>query len=201
MLHRDRRRRFASLEAARRAKAVKPVPMLRASEIRVSGKLEFERQERPDCFIDVGRQGPGLVTKPAIALHRVSSHDQDRRLICAPVPRALQSEHGGVLGENHVNFLVAINGKPVHPALLARILRSGPVDRLFRCRSGATNVSVYELTHLPFRTLKSYVPNLPRHRNRRCRARRFRHPSDRPKEQSWSFQKNSPTGKEIVTPR
>jgi hypothetical protein len=149
VLHRDRRRRFASLEAARRAKAVKPVPMLRASEIRVSGKLEFERHERLDCFIDVGRKGQGLVTKPAVALHRVSSHDQDRRLICAPIPRGLQNKHGGVLGENHVNFLVATNGESVAPELLAQILASEPVDRLFRCRSGATNVSVYELTHLP----------------------------------------------------
>ena len=41
VLHRDPRRRFPSLKAARLAKAVKPVPMLRASEIRLSGELEF----------------------------------------------------------------------------------------------------------------------------------------------------------------
>jgi adenine-specific DNA-methyltransferase len=149
VLHRDRRRRFRSLEAARHAKAVKPVPMLRASEIRASGKLEFERDERPDCFIDVATQPRGLITRPVIALQRVSSHDQRRRLVCAPVPRAMQKKYGGILGENHVNFLVATNGSAVPPQLTARILASGPVDRLFRCRSGATNVSAYELAHLP----------------------------------------------------
>ena len=149
VLHRDRRRRFRSFEAAQKAKAGKPVPMLRASEIRTSGKLEFERTKRPDCFIDVGSKPRGLVTKPAIALQRVSSHDQRRRLICAPVPRTMQKKYGGVLGENHVNFLVAKNGSAVPLQLTARILSSEPVDRLFRCRSGATNVSAYELGQLP----------------------------------------------------
>src|SRR5262249_23077095 len=128
---------------------VKPVPMLRASEIRISGKLEFEREERTDCFIDVGAQPRGLVTARAIALQRVSSHDQRRRLICAPVPRAMQRKYGGILGETHVNFLIATNGSAVSASLTARILASEPVDRLFRCRSGATNVSAYELSHLP----------------------------------------------------
>jgi adenine-specific DNA-methyltransferase len=149
VLHRDRRRRFPTLKAAQLAKAVKPVPMLRASEIRVSGKLEFERMQRPDCYIDVGSASQGLVSGPAVALQRVTSLDQGRRLICAPVPRPIQEQHGGVVGENHVNFLVATSASAVRPALLAKILGSEPVDRLFRCRSGATNVSVYELTHLP----------------------------------------------------
>ena len=149
VLHRDPRRRFPSLKAAQRAKAVKPVPLLRASEIRVSGELEFERQRRSDCFIDVGKEERGIVTGPAIALQRVNSPDQERRLVCAPVPRAMQRQHGGVLGENHVNFLVANNGSAVSPKLLAQILASEPVDRLFRCRSGANNVSVYELSQLP----------------------------------------------------
>lgn len=149
VLHRDRRRRFASLDAARRAKAVHPIPMLRAPEIRVFGTLEFGRVQRPDCYIDVGKEAQGVVRGHAIALQRVSSPDQPRRLICAPVPRAMQNEHGGVIGENHVNFLVAKNGSAVPPELVARILASEPVDRLFRCRSGATNVSVYELTQLP----------------------------------------------------
>jgi len=123
--------------------------MLRASEIRASGELQFKRQKRPDCYIDIGASARGLVSGPAIALQRVSSPDQERRLVCAPVPRSIQKQYGGLLGENHVNFLVAHNGYTVAPELLAQILASEPVDRLFRCRSGATNVSVYELAQLP----------------------------------------------------
>lgn len=149
VLHRDLRRRFPSLKAARRAKAVKPVPMLRASEIRMSGQLKFKRRQRPDCYVDVGKSPQGLISNPAIALQRVTSSDQERRLICAPVPRIMQKKHGGVLGENHVNFLVVHNGSAVPRKLVTQILGSNPVDRLFRCRSGANNVSVYELAHLP----------------------------------------------------
>lgn len=149
VLHRDRRRRFPSLKAARLAKAVKPTPMLRASEIRPSGKLEFKRKPRPDCYIEVGKISQGVISRLAIALQRVTSPDQERRLICAFVPRAMQKRYGGVLGENHVNFIVANNGSAVSAKLLVKILTSGPVDRLFRCRSGATNVSAYELGELP----------------------------------------------------
>ncbi len=149
VLHRDPRRRFASLAAANRANAIKPIPMLRASEIRVTGALEFKRYRRSDCYVDVGNEARGVVRSPAIALQRVSSPDQQRRLICAAVPRKMQRRYGGVLGENHVNFLVAKSGTSVAKKLVARILTSEPVDRLFRCRSGATNVSVYELAQLP----------------------------------------------------
>ena len=149
VLHRDKRRRFPSLKAARLARAVKPTPMLRASEIRPSGKLEFKRKPRPDCYIEVGKMSRGVISRSAIALQRVTSPDQERRLICAFVPRAMQKRYGGVLGENHVNFIVANNGAAVSAKLLVKILTSGPVDRLFRCRSGATNVSVYELGELP----------------------------------------------------
>jgi adenine-specific DNA-methyltransferase len=149
VLYRDKRRRFRALDAARRARAIHPVPLLRALEIRPNRKLVFQRDERPDCYVDVGTSGRGVVRGPAVALQRVSSQDQSRRLNCAPVPRALQLQHDGVIGENHITFLVATQKPKVPTDLLARIMTSRPVDRLFRCRSGVTNVSVYELEHLP----------------------------------------------------
>jgi hypothetical protein len=149
ILYRDRRPRYATLQEARRARAVHPVPMLRALEIRPSGRLRFQIAERPDCFIDAGQHPQGLVRERAVVLQRVTAPEQARRLICAPVPETLQREYDGVMGENHVTFLVAQPGAKVSPALLAQILGSEPVDRLFRCRSGANNVSTYELAHLP----------------------------------------------------
>lgn len=149
MLYRDRRPRYATLQEARNASAIHPVPMLRALEIRPDGRLRFQITERPDCFIDAGRRPQGLVRERAVVLQRVTAPEQARRLICAPVPPTLQREYGGVMGENHVTFLIAQPGAKVTPALLAQILGSEPVDRLFRCRSGATNVSTYELAHLP----------------------------------------------------
>lgn len=149
MLYRDKRRRFGTLAAARRAKAKHPVPMLRATEISRDGSLVFQRDRRPDCYVDAGDTGQGVLRGPAVMLQRVTSPNQSRRLNCAPVPRALQREYDGVIGENHVTFLVAGTKPAASPTLLARIMNSDPVDRLFRCRSGANNVSVYELAHLP----------------------------------------------------
>jgi len=149
MSFRERRRRFATLAEARAARAVHPVPMLRAPEIRPNGRLRFQLEPRADCFIDAGKNDIGVVRGRAVVLQRVTAPEQERRLICAPVPPALQRQYDGVMGENHVTFLVAQPGAKVGPALLAQILGSEPVDRLFRCRSGATNVSTYELAHLP----------------------------------------------------
>jgi len=61
MSYRDLRRRFPTLEAARRARAIHPVPMLRAPEIHSDGRLRFQFQPRPDCFIDAGGRPNGLV--------------------------------------------------------------------------------------------------------------------------------------------
>lgn len=149
VLYRDKRRRFGTFAAARRAKAKHPVPMLRATEISRDGSLVFQRDRRPECYVDAGYTGRGVLREPAVVLQRVTSPNQARRLNCAPVPRTLQREYDGVIGENHVTFLVAGNKPAASPSLLARIMNSDPVDRLFRCRSGANNVSVYELAHLP----------------------------------------------------
>ena len=61
------------------------------------------------------------------------------------------NKFGGVVGENHVCFIVQINKKSeVDYILLSEILRTDIMDRLFRCISGSTNVSSYELNNLPF---------------------------------------------------
>lgn len=92
----------------------------------------------------------GAIRKPAVVLQRVSSTEQPRRLVGAAVPAELFTEFGGVVGENHVCFLEQADSEcEISPELLAQILRTTTVDRVFRCISGATNVSAYELKHLP----------------------------------------------------
>lgn len=95
-------------------------------------------------------ESPSLVKKPAIAMQRVTSDSQIHRLVCAPVPRDIQEQYGGVVGENHVCFIETISEtNPIDYILLCAILRTKILDRLFRCISGATNVSAYELNQLP----------------------------------------------------
>ena len=118
-----------------------------------AGQLLTDRgmADTTDRYVDMGAvDHTSIVKKPAVAVQRVSSADQKRRLTCAAVPHILYQEFNGVVGENHVLFLEqADSSSLVPPDLLSAILRTETIDRLFRCISGATNVSAYELSHLP----------------------------------------------------
>ena len=98
----------------------------------------------------MGASTGGIVRRPCVILQRVTSSDQSKRLIGAPVPEKLRREFGGVVGENHTVFLEQSGAKAkLAPRKLADVLRSKIIDRLFRCISGSVNVSVYELNQLP----------------------------------------------------
>jgi adenine-specific DNA-methyltransferase len=59
------------------------------------------------------------------------------------------TKYRGFVGENHIVILEQDVDRPaVTPKQLAALLRSRPVDRYFRCISGATNVSAFELNQL-----------------------------------------------------
>ncbi|WP_301275632.1 class I SAM-dependent DNA methyltransferase [Dechloromonas sp.] len=151
VIHRDKRQRFVSREQATNTKAL--MPLIWSKNISPNGEFSLDRvsSSTTERFVEMVELGAaGVVRKPAVVLQRVSSTDQPRRLVSAAVPPELQEQFGGVVGENHVCFLEQIaDDCEISPELLAQILRTRTVDRLFRCISGATNVSAYELQHLP----------------------------------------------------
>lgn len=151
VFHRDQRPRFVSREDAKNPKAL--MPLIWSKNISPNGEFSLTRVSSPttERFVDMGEPAaPGVIRRPAVVLQRVSSTEQPRRLVGAAVPAEILAEFGGVVGENHVCFLEQANNDcEVSPELLAQILRTKTVDRLFRCISGATNVSAYELQHLP----------------------------------------------------
>lgn len=151
VFHRDKRPRFVSRVQATSPKAL--MPLIWSKNISPNGGFSLDRVSSPSTerFVDMGEStAAGVIRRPAVVLQRVSSTDQPRRLVGAAVPIELQAEFGGVVGENHVCFLEQVNDECIiPPELLAQILRTETVDRLFRCISGATNVSAYELQHLP----------------------------------------------------
>ncbi len=150
--NRDPRKRFHS-EAAARKDARAPFPLIWSSDIGQDGKFVFNRHEheRRDVFVDMGCTGhPSIISQPCIALQRVTSNDQPRRLVAAPVESTFIKKHGGVVGENHVVLIEQVAKNPeLSPSQLAKVLRSQPIDRLFRSIAGSTNVSVFELSQLP----------------------------------------------------
>lgn len=150
VVHRDKRKRFANREDG--AQSIRLMPLIWQRDIGTDGKFNFlESETINDRYIDMGtNQTSAIIDRPAIAMHRVTSPNQSRRLICALIPEKFRAQFGGVTGENHICFIVQENDNPVVPIqVLSEILRTKTLNRLFISISGVTNVSGYELNRLP----------------------------------------------------
>lgn len=151
--NRDTRTTYASAKSASHARGGTAVPLLWSSDIAPDGHLRFTgsiKANREHCFVNMGaKDHASVIRRPSVLLQRVTSNDQPRRLIAAAVPSALFNTYGGFVGENHTVILEQIKSEPaLSPEQLAQLLATPTVDRYFRCISGATNVSIFELNHL-----------------------------------------------------
>ncbi len=92
-----------------------------------------------------------VLDRAAVLVQRTTSPEQLRRLVAAVLDDETLAAWGGeVVVENHVNVLRCSDINSVlTPALLGRLLDSGPLDRLYRCVTGSVAVSAYELAALP----------------------------------------------------
>lgn len=151
--NRDKRPKFESLNDARRVKAHTAMPLMWSRDIVLGGIVRLE--DKPSYngehrFVDLGnRRHKSVVTSPCVVMQRVTSNDQPRRLVAAAVSPGVFDAYGGFIGENHIVIIEAVSEKPVlPPTKLAKLLSARTVDRYFRCISGATNVSAFELKQL-----------------------------------------------------
>lgn len=150
VIHRDKRNRYKRL--TRSSPAVLPIPLIWASDIGTDGTLRHNASGKNEAnFVDMeAASHPSIIRTSAVAIQRVTAYAQKRRLICAPVPLEMYTKYGGVVGENHISLIVKISeSSAISSEFLSDILRTEILDRLFRCISGATNVSAYELMQLP----------------------------------------------------
>ena len=153
--NRDRRRTFRTEKSARLSRPENKFPLIWSSDISKDGSFRLGRRsvaDDHDLFVNMGgAEHSSIVRWPCVVLQRVTSPDQPRRLVAAPLHQSMFARFGGVVGENHVVFLEQIAGRSVSltPTELAMVLQSDPVDRIFRCISGVVNVSVFELSQLP----------------------------------------------------
>jgi adenine-specific DNA-methyltransferase len=91
-----------------------------------------------------------IVTQPCVLLQRTTAKEQPRRLIAAELPESFIRHHQGVVIENHLNMVRAVEPEPCVPALVvAALLNSAAVDAAFRCINGSVAVSAFELEELP----------------------------------------------------
>ena len=143
--YRDTRKRYARRVNTRGSL----IPLLWDSQVQPN-RLEWTPSGTPErpAWVASALDGTGVVRAPAVLIQRVSSPDQARRLVCAPLEMSFLKAYGGFVAENHVLILEAIAPK-VPPTVLAELLNHPVVNRLFAMRSSATNVSAYELKSLP----------------------------------------------------
>lgn len=151
--NRDTRTTYSSAKSAARGKGGTAVPLLWSSDIAADGSLRFDgtsKANQEPCFVNLGsKTHPSVVRRPSVVLQRVTSNDQPKRLVAAAVPSQLLEKYGGFVGENHTVILEQMAPEPaLTPAQLARLLGTPTCDRYFRCISGATNVSSFELNQL-----------------------------------------------------
>ncbi len=101
------------------------------------------RNERERSFL--------VLNRPAVLVQRTTAPEQPRRVMAATLDADTLAEWGGeVIVENHVTVLTCDSADSVlTPRLLAILLDSEPLDRLYRCLTGSVAVSAYELAALP----------------------------------------------------
>jgi adenine-specific DNA-methyltransferase len=91
-----------------------------------------------------------IVTQPCVLLQRTTAKEQLRRLVAAELPENLIRRHQGVVVENHLNMVRAVESNPRVPtAVIAALLSSAAVDDAFRCINGSVAVSAFEIEELP----------------------------------------------------
>ncbi|ELE2134429.1 N-6 DNA methylase [Vibrio cholerae] len=151
--NRDKRKTYPSLKKAEQDQNGVAIPLLWASDISLDGQLNFTgsaKANQEHCFVNMGSKGHcSVICRPSVLLQRVTSNDQQRRLIAAVVPSTLLERYGGFVGENHTVILEQVTAEPeISPEQLVELLSTPIVDRYFRCISGANNVSIFELNQL-----------------------------------------------------
>jgi adenine-specific DNA-methyltransferase len=148
--YRDERRRF--VRRPKRKDSSYIVPIVWAGDITRKG-FEHGRDhklDRTDYFVEVSDPNHSSVIKaPSVILQRVTSTDQEHRLIACAVPIKWQAKEGGFVAENHVITLVATDKSTWSPQVIADLVNSEVINRLYRAISGATNVAVGEINELP----------------------------------------------------
>ncbi len=150
--NRDKRPKYKTLHDVRSAKSTTAVPLIWSRDISADGTLNFDPESKANGhhFVDFGdKLHPAVIRQCSVVMQRVTSNDQPRRLVMAPIPSSIFLVHGGFVGENHVVILEpSVDLPELQPDDLAKLLSTHAVDRIFRCISGATNVSSFELSHL-----------------------------------------------------
>lgn len=129
------------------------IPLVWATDITPDGNFDHgreNRQSRTSSFVRFSDlSDPAVLTKPVVLLQRLTASNQRSRIVAAAVPKSWVRKHGGFVCENHVIVLEPTRDDAVPTKLMAALLNTLPVNRIFRSICGASNVAISELNELP----------------------------------------------------
>lgn len=137
------------------------VPVLWAECISRNGsfRLDYQKRQHASWFEPGPHHESLLVRAPCVLVQRTTAKEQSRRLIAAEMPQSLLREYRAVTVENHVNMVKPANGRPaILPKVIAALLNSDTIDRVFRCLSGSVAVSATELEAMPLPSVQELAP-------------------------------------------
>lgn len=128
-------------------------PLIWAKAISSDGGFDFERGARSKGkgWVDAPPDAPYVVRRACVVVQRTSARSQKRRINAAIIPDAFIMRHGGIIGENHVIFLIPTDAANVCLEALAEALndRSASIELNRVC--GSASISVRLLEDLPLR--------------------------------------------------
>jgi adenine-specific DNA-methyltransferase len=119
-------------------------PIVWSDAVRAGQPVDYAASRRSQLHFALDGMRHLVLNDEAVLVKRTTAKEQARRVVAAPFasPPAVV--------ENHLNVVTARNAVPKVPVdVLAALLNSEPVDRLFRSLSGSVAVSATELTALP----------------------------------------------------
>ena len=137
------------------------VPLVRAACVRADGGFDLSRAA--GRHVVVGPAARYVVREACVVVQRTANRKQARRLNAAHASQETVMRHGGLVGENHVLFLLP-NGKPKVPAaVLARLVNSAPVNDHWQgmCGSASVSAKLLAMLDLPSPTLVDGLDHLP----------------------------------------
>lgn len=122
------------------------VALARAACIRPNGSFDLAAVDRR--YVTVPKDAPYIVRSPCVALQRTANRKQAKRLNAAAVSARTVKGVSGIVGENHVLFLLPVGKPRISPTAMARLMSSGPVNARWARICGTISVSAKLLSTL-----------------------------------------------------
>lgn len=126
------------------------LPLIWAESVGPAGfSFSAQKKNHEPYFAIRPDQGHLVMRAECVLVQRTTAKEQERRLVCAVLPKSFVARHEGVVVENHLNIVRPLIATEIEPATIAAVLNSRAADHAFRCISGSVAVSAYELEALP----------------------------------------------------